>query len=478
MKSVKINAALNTIKQLCQILFPIITVPYVTRTLGAINYGKINFSNSIVSYFMLFASLGISSYAIREGALVRKNREKFQQFSSEIFSINIFSTLIAYLLLFVTLLVPQVARFKEIILIQSISIILTTLGADWVNSVYEDYAYITVRYLIFQIISICLLFIFVHTKNDYIKYAVILVTASAGGNILNIFYIRRYTKLKFILKFNWIKHMIPILVLFGNQLAITLYVNSDVTMLGFLSSQKMVGLYSLSSKIYTAFQQMLNAIIIVSVPRLSFYLGTKNNIEFKKLGDKIYQALLICIVPIVVGLAIYAKMIMRLAGGKEYASGGASLSILAFSLFFSLLAAFYTNCIMLPNKMENKILLITSIAAIINVLLNFGMIPMFGANGAALTTVISEIVVAFSSYKVSSGVFHKVTINKDTVSPFVGGIVIAITCILLKILFYNSYMALILSLIFSPIIYTLVLRFMKNSIVCSALLKWRNRIKK
>ena len=471
MKSVKLNAVLNTIKQLCQIFFPIITIPYVTRTLGTVNYGKINFSNSIVSYFMLVASLGISSYAIREGALFRNSPQKFQQFSSEIFSINILSTIVSYLLLFITLLVPQVGRVKEIILIQSISIILTTLGADWVNSVYEDYTYITVRYIFFQVISVLLLFIFVHAKSDYIQYAIILVTASAGGNILNIFYIRRYTRLKFILRFNWLKHIIPILILFGNQLAITLYVNSDITMLGFLSSEKMVGLYSLSSNIYTAFQQMLNAIIIVSVPRLSFYLGNNDTINFKKLGEKIYRALLVFIVPVVVGLFIYAKPIIRLAGGKEYESGDASLCILAISLFFSLIAGFYTNCIMLPNKMEKKILLITSIAAIINVLFNFWIIPIFGANGAALTTVVSEIFVAFCSYRASNNFFNKISFNKDTISPFVGGVTVAIICIFFKGILDNNYVALALSLIVSPIIYIFVLNMMGNSVVRLELLR-------
>ena len=99
-RSIKVNAALNTVKQCCQVLFPVITIPYVTRVLGVDNYGKINFSNSIVSYFLLLASLGINSYAIREGALVRNNKKIFEKFSDEVFTINVISTIISYFVLF------------------------------------------------------------------------------------------------------------------------------------------------------------------------------------------------------------------------------------------------------------------------------------------------------------------------------------------------------------------------------------------
>ena len=91
-KSFKVNAILNIVKQFSAIIFPLITFPYVSRALGVESYGRYNFSSSIISYVSLLAGLGISSYAIREGARIRDNKEKFLKFANEVFSINVVST--------------------------------------------------------------------------------------------------------------------------------------------------------------------------------------------------------------------------------------------------------------------------------------------------------------------------------------------------------------------------------------------------
>ena len=152
-KSVGINAVLNIIKQCCAIIFPLITFPYASRVLGVENYGKVNFGTSIISYFTLLAGLGITNYAIREGARIRDNKENFSAFVNEVFTINVVTTLISYAALFLTLIFwDKLGSYRVLILIQSLSILFTTIGTDWINSIYEEYAYITIRYVIVHII--------------------------------------------------------------------------------------------------------------------------------------------------------------------------------------------------------------------------------------------------------------------------------------------------------------------------------------
>ena len=103
-KSITKNAILNGFKTLLSILFPLITYPYVARILHSTNLGKVNFAQSIVSYFSLIAALGVNTYAVREGAKIKESRKEFEQFSNEIFTTNMFSTIIAYLLLFISVL--------------------------------------------------------------------------------------------------------------------------------------------------------------------------------------------------------------------------------------------------------------------------------------------------------------------------------------------------------------------------------------
>ena len=198
-KSLKINAILNGMKGLLQVIFPLITFPYISRVLGVGNIGKYNFASSIVSYFLLLAALGIATYAIREGARIRNDRKLFNEFFSEIFSINIISTIVSYILLFIC--VTTVHYFKSyevLIFILSWQIFFTTISVEWVYSVYEDYLFITIRSFFFQCLSLILVFLLVRTSNDLNKYAILSVVSSAGSGIINFIYIKKYCDLKLV----------------------------------------------------------------------------------------------------------------------------------------------------------------------------------------------------------------------------------------------------------------------------------------
>lgn len=144
--NLKLNAILNTIKTLFGIIFPLITFPYVSRVLMPENIGKVNFGSSFVSYFSLIASLGISTYAIRECSAKRNNKNELSETASQIFSINICTTVIAYVLMFLTLLFfRKFDSYRTLIIVQSTTILFTTLGCDWLNSAMEDFAFITLR---------------------------------------------------------------------------------------------------------------------------------------------------------------------------------------------------------------------------------------------------------------------------------------------------------------------------------------------
>lgn len=99
-KSLGLNAFLNGIRSVLNLLFPLLTFPYVSRILGATGMGKYNFANYIVSYFLMIAALGINTYAVREGARIRDDRKKFSNFASQFFSYNVVSTVASYVLLF------------------------------------------------------------------------------------------------------------------------------------------------------------------------------------------------------------------------------------------------------------------------------------------------------------------------------------------------------------------------------------------
>lgn len=191
-KSLGLNALLNGIRTVLNTLFPLITFPYISRVLSVENVGKYNFALSVIQYFLLIAALGISTYAVREGTKFRDDKKKFSIFANEIFTINIISTIIAYILLvFTVAAVPKFKDYAVIIAVFSIEILFTTIGTEWIYSIYEEYAYITIRSIIFKVISIILLFLLVKKPDDYIVYAGITVFANAGSNILNFIHAKK-----------------------------------------------------------------------------------------------------------------------------------------------------------------------------------------------------------------------------------------------------------------------------------------------
>ena len=149
-KDLKTNAIFNVIRTICSVLFPLVSFPYVSRVFGVGNLGIYNYSASIISYFLLFAGLGISTYAIREGSQLRNDYMKICQFANQVFSINIISTLISLLaLLFLVLFSNKLHSYRISLLILSAEIFFTTLGCSWIYNIYEDFVFIAITHILF-----------------------------------------------------------------------------------------------------------------------------------------------------------------------------------------------------------------------------------------------------------------------------------------------------------------------------------------
>lgn len=394
--SLKLNMVLNAIKGLMGILFPLISFPYVSRVLGVVNLGRYNFAHSVVSYFILLSGLGIAAYAIREGAGIRENPTEIKQFCDEMFSIHTITTVFSYLCFGVLLvLVPAFREYTSLLLIFSLQIIFKTVGIEWIYSIYEDYAYMTVRSILFQALSLLSLFLFVHSERDVELYALITVFANAGSNLLNFFHARRYCKVRFTWKIDWRRHCRPILVLFAMVVTTTIYVSSDTTVLGFMEGDYSVGIYSFSVKVYSIVKTILSSVLIVSIPRLSALLGGQRKSEFGAAASDIYRTLLTVALPSVTGLIMLRRELILLFADESFLSSESSLCILSVALVFCLGAWFWGQCILVPMKMEGVVLRATVVSAALNLGLNFLLIPIWKENAAALTTVIAEAVSFF-----------------------------------------------------------------------------------
>lgn len=377
-KSIKINAFLNGLRSVLNLIFPLITFPYVSRILSVNGIGIYNFSSTFVGYFVLIAGLGINTYAVREGAKYRDNSKQIATFSNQLFSINIISTILAYVLLFVTIFAfPKLNNYISCILVFSIQIFFTTIGTEWIYTTYEDYTYITIRSILFKIFSILLLFLFVKRQSDYLIYAGITVLASVGSNLLNFIHARSFISLKLTTKIDWKRHLKPILIIFSSAIAVNIYVYSDNTILGIMKDEYAVGIYSIAVKIYTIAQSLLTAILTVTIPRLAFLYGKKLIEEYNYLLHRVIDTLLILALPASTGLIMLSKPIVMLIASRKYMNSVSSLSIIAFAIIFSIFSWIFSDCVLIPAKRESLVFHCTLITAVFNVVVNIILIPFF-----------------------------------------------------------------------------------------------------
>ena len=461
-KFIGINALLNAIKTIFSIIFPLITFPYISRVLGVENIGIYNFSSSIVSYFTLLAGLGISTYAIREGARYRNDRNKISDFCSEVFSINFISTLVSYvILLFCLIFLNKLHDY--IIVILSISISFTTLGCEWIFNIFEEFGLITIRIIICQFISVVLMFIFVKDRDSLIQYSFITLISTSGANFINIFARKKYCDIRFCFNSKMKKHLIPILILFANSIAMTIYINSDVTILGLISGSYHVGLYSVSTKVYTMLKSLLGALIVVSIPRLSSYIGTGNEREYSETASTILNSLITLAVPVMVGTFALSDKIVFLLSGKDFSPATTSLQILSIALLFSIFSWFYTSCVLIVNKEDKSVLKATTFAALANIILNVLLIPYFNQNAAAFTTALAELISAVVCYLYGRKYFQSNLQKNDIISTLLGSFLIIVICCLVKIYISSPYVSTFVSFMLSVIGYGIVLVLFRNN---------------
>ncbi len=393
-KSLKLNMVLNAVKGMVSIIFPLITFPYVSTVFGVENMGKYNFTHSVVNYFVLLAALGINIYAVREGAALRDEKSTFAKFANEIFSINLLSSITAYLIFILFLAaVPKFHEYSALLMIFSIQIFFQPLGVEWIYSIYEDYAFITIRSIVFNILSLILLFIFVKDTSSLNTYAVITVFSCVGSNIFNVIHSKKYCKLKITYRMKLEEHLKPIMTFFFMQITTTIYVESDAIILGFLCGDYNVGLYSVSSKVYSIIKAVLSSVMIVSIPRISAIVSINDKENFIKIAEDIYTTLLTVLIPAICGIIILRKEIILLISDERFISASLSLLILSVSVYFGMGAYFWSKCVLIPFKEENTVFKATLVSAAVNIILNFVLMPIWKENAAAVTTLIAEGIV-------------------------------------------------------------------------------------
>lgn len=465
-KSLKLNFIMNAVLTISAFIFPLISFPYVSRILGPSGTGNVSFATSIVAYFALFAQLGIPTYGIRATARVRDDKELLSRTVQEIFIINILMNILTYIVFFVVLnIVPQMSDDKLLFMIVSSTIFFNAIGMDWLYKGLEKYTYITTVSILFKFIALILMFILIHQKSDYVIYGAISIFAASASNICNLLNVHKYIYLKPIGNYDFKVHLRPICIFFAMACATTIYTNLDTVMLGFMKSNTEVGYYNAAVKIKTVLLGVVTSLGAVLLPRASYYIENNLIDEFKRISSKAINFVILISFPLALYFIIFAKEGIFFLSGDAYAKAILPMQILMPTLIFIGLTNIMGIQMLIPLGKEKVVLYSEIAGAIVDLAINTVLIPIMASSGAAIGTLVAEMVVWIVQY-IALKEDVKETYVKIRYLPIVIGLAIsALFSMPIKLLGLSSFFTLLLSAIVFFGIYLVVLTVAKEKLV-------------
>lgn len=472
--SIKYNFMMNAILSASSFIFPLITFPYLSRILGAEGNGIISFYSSVVSYFLMFASMGIPTYGIRACAQVRNDRKELSKIVCELMAINVVLTIITALVyLFCLLFVERFKEFSLIYLLNGLTLLLNVFGLNWLYQGLEQYDYITTRSLIVKLLCIILMFVLVKKSQDYSKQAAISIIAASGANIFNYIRAHRYVDFKFtISEMNFKRHMKPIAILFAQTLAISVYTNLDLVMLGFLKTNTDVGYYNAAIKIKYILLSVVNSLGQVLLPRMSFYAKAKEEKKFLETMTKSVKFTLLLSIPLAIYFVEYALNAMMLLAGDKYLGAVLAMKIITLSIIPIGLTGVIGTQVLTAIEKEKYVLISVICGAVFDFGLNMLFIPLWGASGAALSTTICECLVLAVQIYFAKNIIFKILKNLKIYKFLIASMSAGVFGFFFRLININGHFWILASSsILFGIIYLVVLIVLKEELTQS-ILKW------
>lgn len=463
MSSIKINVIFSTFLTVSNYLFPLITFPYVSRVLGVNNIGICNFVDSVVHYFILFSMMGIVTTGIREVAKAKGVRSELNKVYSSLLSLNIFSSIVAIIaLFFLVLFVPKLNGYSNMFYIGTGKILANVFLIEWLYKGLEEFKFITIRSIIIKCLYVIFVIYFVKQPDDYIIYFGLTCLSVVVNAIINLLYSRNFVT--FSINGITIRPYVKSFFTLGFYLFLTsMYISFNVAYLGFVTDTVQVGYYTTATKLYSIIMGFFTAFTGVMLPRMSSLIAEGKNDEMKRLIRFSVELLFAISIPIVIVCEVCAADIIYLIAGDGYEG-----SVLPMRIVMPLMLVIGYEQIMIlqilmPLKNDSAILKNSFLGALVAIILNILLVSHLGCVGTAIVWIMAEFTVLISAqYSVSKFVdihfpFKLLLMRLIVFAPLL------FICIIIRNLFDNSLLPLIVMTIFVPITWFLFEYFIFNN---------------
>lgn len=392
-KSISKNYLYQLSYQILALIIPLITTPYISRVLGAEGIGIYSFTYSIATYFILFGSLGIAMYGQREIAYVQDKKEERSRIFWEIVILRlVLMTISATVFYFAYCTGEEYQLYYKILLIELFS---NAIDISWFFQGLEEFKKtVTRNFIIKAAFTICI-FIFVKSPADLTKYFFVAIGGNLLGNLSLWIYVPKYVqkvKIKSLKVFRHLKHTF---FLFIPQIATQVYTILDKTMIGYIVADKSeVGYYEQAQKVINMLLTLVTSLGTVMVPRMANTFASGDKEQMKRYLQNSFKFTYTIAFPVMLGVIAVSANFVPIFFGEGYESVVPLINILAITILFIGMSNVTGTQLLLPTKRQKEFTISVTIGAIVNFVLNWIFIYHYRAIGGAITTVISEILVA------------------------------------------------------------------------------------
>jgi O-antigen/teichoic acid export membrane protein len=396
-KSIKKNFIYNLLNQVVQALVPVVITPYVSRVLGAEGIGLYSYAESIVSYFVLFAVLGTATFGQRTISYVQDDVEEKSRAFWEIYIFRLCTTLVTFAVYscYIFLFLNQ-SQFI-IFLILSLNLFNVIMDISWFFQGLEEFGKISIRAIIFRLISLALIFIFVKDESDIYIYVLIMVLYTVLGNMsLWIYLPKMLCRVKNIRPFKNIK---TIFQFFLPTIAVQIYTVLDKSMIGWIvDGYAENGYYEQAEKIVRTALVAVTALGTVTIPRIAkkYKEGDFENLKYYIYRS--YRYVWLMALPLMFGFIAVSSIFVPVYYGEGFEK--CEILIPIFSLLLVIIGLSNVTGIQyfIPTGKQNVLTVTVVIGSIINFVLNLIFIPKLYSLGATIASVIAELSITIAGF--------------------------------------------------------------------------------
>lgn len=387
------NYVLNMVYQVFMMIAPLITTPYISRVLGAENIGIYSYTLSIATYFIIAGGLGFPLYGQREIAIAASDRKKRSKVFFEVFYGQVILLSVS-LILYFSFVFLFLDEYRTVFLVQSISIIGGALATSWLYLGLEEFSVTVKKNVIVKVCSIVAIFLFVNDKTDLKIYILIMALSNICGNLFILVGTKKYVDVQYakVKMSGIIQHIKPSFILGIPYYLTSLYTVIDRTMLGMLeNSVAEVGYYEQSQKIITLVTALTTSLGVVLMPRMANQMGNRDDKALRKYLFAGLKITMLISIPCMIGLIVIGDTICPWFFGTGYEKVGGLIKVFAPLTVLLGINNLIITQYFVATKKEKILIVFTTVGVITNVIFNIILIPKFGSYGAAVASVLSEM---------------------------------------------------------------------------------------